>query len=76
MPELLSAGFTYTLTQNITYALPAVAAYIFGQGATYEISNDGTTWQAVTLDTNKGLLTAARFIRSTAVASNVTVKRS
>lgn len=72
--ELLSPGRTYTLVQNQAYALPAKAVTIFGQGTGFEISNDASTWQAVTLGTNKELITAAPFIRSTAVGSTVSVR--
>lgn len=71
---LLSIGVAYTLVQNQTYALPSRSVNIFGQGSGFEISNDASTWQAVTLGTNKEFITAAPFIRSTAVGSTVTVK--
>lgn len=72
--ELLSVGVTKTLVQNQQYALPARSVNIFGQGSGFEISNDGSTWQAVTLGTNKEFTTAAAFIHSTAASSTVTVK--
>lgn len=72
--ELLTTGVTKTLVQNQQYALPARNVNIFGQGTGFEVSNDGSTWQAVTLGTNKEFTTAAAFIHSTAVGSTVTIK--
>lgn len=74
--ELLLSGMTYTLVQNQAYALSPRNVNIFAQGSGFEISNDGSTWQAVTLGTNKEFATAARFLRSTAVGSIITLKLS
>lgn len=71
---LLSTGGVYTLVQNQTYALPARSVNIFAQGSGFEVSNDASTWQAVTLGTNKEFITAAPFIHSTAVGSTVSVR--
>lgn len=57
------------------YALPAKSAKAFGStAATFEMSNDGTTWKAVTMDTNNQFDAAATFIRATSVGAIISLK--
>lgn len=74
MPELLTIGPVHTLVQNLGYALPAVRVLCRSTGA-IETSQDNSTYAAVTLTNNQAELSAA-FIRSTAVGSLVTLKRT
>lgn len=62
------------MVQNQAYALPARACYAFVQGSGIEESNDGSTWQAVTLDTNKNFIAVAPFVRSTAASTTIMLK--
>lgn len=72
--ELLTIGPPHTLVQNLTYALPARSVDVFVLGSGMEVSNDNSTWQAITLDSNKEFQAFAQFIRSTAVGSIITLK--
>jgi len=73
----LNPGTPAILTENITYVLPArlvrVTAIVPG-GAAIQISLDATTWQNVTLDSNKTFITSAPFIRSIGHDSVVVAK--
>lgn len=71
---MLTTGPPHTLVQNQTYAMPARLVYLHGQGSGFEVSNDGTTWQAVTLVVGQPFPVAAQFVRSTAVGSIVSLK--
>ena len=74
--ELLTIGPSHTLTQNVTYALPARSVHVYVQNnlTSIEQSNDGTTWTAVTLDDDESFDAAALFIRSTGVATIIICK--
>ena len=72
MPDLLSCGPVYTLTQNIGYALPARSVRVRSSAAV-ETSQDNSTFAAVIL-TNNEFETAAAFIRTTAATALVSVK--
>lgn len=72
--ELLTIGSSHTLVQNRTYSLPAWGCIGFAQGSGVEMSNDDSTWQAVTLGTNKEFEANGIFIRSTAVGTLLTLK--
>jgi hypothetical protein len=73
---LLSAGQTYTLTQNTVYALPAkvVRGSVYTSGGTINVSVDNSHFQAITLDANKEFVTASVFIKSTGADSVVSLK--
>lgn len=67
--ESLTPG-VHVLTANVQYALSAKSTRIHVTGAgVVEVSNDGTNWDAVTLDANKEFVTAAVFIHSVAGAT-------
>lgn len=70
--ETLSAGPVYTMTQNITYALPPKRV-LARASAAIETSLDDTTWAAVTLANGQAEL-AAPFVRSTAAATLISLK--
>ena len=72
--ELLMIGIVYTLTQNISYALPARAVTAFIQGSGVQQSNNDSTWSAVTLDANNSFVATGAFIRSTAVDTTIILK--
>lgn len=72
----LIPGQKTTLIQNQTYQLPGTCTEItvITSGGTIEVSLDGTTWQAMTLDSNKNFKTSAIFIHSINTTSDVVVK--
>lgn len=73
--ELLSVGYTHTLTQNAVYALPSVAVWIQSSGL-IQTSLDGTNWTAdITASTTSGVVTSAPFVRSTLASTIVSVKK-
>jgi hypothetical protein len=74
-PFTIPIGSPFTMTQNQTYAVPPRVLSCHVQGAAaMEQSNDGSTWDAVTLDDDEQFLVGAAFIRSTAVDTIVVLK--
>lgn len=72
----LSAGRTHTLDQDVIYALPPRRVSVFyrsGTGA-LNISDDGTNFQAVTLDSNLQAELSALFVKSTTADGELSVK--
>lgn len=63
--ELICAGVVKTMLEDVVYAIPArLCSYtVITAGGTIEVSNDGSTWQAITLDANANFVTSAPFIR-------------
>lgn len=75
MTELLSAGRSYTLVQDVVYALPASACRVAAEAAV-EVSMDNDTWVALTgANTGTGVETSAQFIRATTADTIVSVKK-
>ncbi len=72
----LSPGSSYVLGQDVIYTLPAktVRIAVFTVAGTIETSEDGITWQAITLNVNNEFNTAAKFIHSIDDDSTVSVK--
>jgi autotransporter-associated beta strand protein len=65
MVKILPVGYTTTMTTTATYSLPTGQNLIYVQGSgALELSNDNSTFTAATL-TNGGVLTAARFAKTT-----------
>jgi len=64
--DLLMIGIPYTLVADIVYAMPTriVLVHVQQAGGTIEISNDNSTWSAVTLDTSEQFENAGGFIRA------------
>jgi len=75
MVTMLTTGPAHTLVENETYALPGgKAVSIQVEGSDVEWSNDGTTWNAVTLDDNNKFYGASMFIRATNADTIVVLK--
>lgn len=66
---MIPSGGPFTMVATVIYALPGRSnrIHVTGAGA-IDVSNDGVTFEAVTVDANKDFVTGARFIRSTAGA--------
>ncbi len=74
---VLTIGPAHTLVQNQTYAVPggrSVLIHVQNNLASIEQSNDGNTWNAVTLDDDESFLCGGVFIRSTGVDTILTLK--
>jgi hypothetical protein len=71
--ELLRTGVSNALTQNVVYALPAVAVFLQSTVAV-ELAVDGSTFVLNTATTT-GIQTAALAVRCTTAASICTIKR-
>lgn len=71
MPQLLTVGTSFLITQNTVFALPSRRCLLSCDTATpgLEQSNDPAfgTLKAVTLDSNNQAEVAHSFLRSTAV---------
>ena len=62
---LIPIGIAFTLVENTVYAVPAKACLFTTAGpGDIEVSNDGSTWFAITPDANANFQTSATFIRS------------
>lgn len=72
--QTLSAGPSYTLVQNIKYALPPGVNMVQSL-AVVEVSVDNSTYAALTGANTTGVNTAAKFIRSTTADNVVSVQR-
>jgi hypothetical protein len=67
--QSIPVGRPVTLTQNVSYALPARLCFVTSSAA-LEFSNDESTWTALTGANTTGVNSGARFVRcpaSTAV---------
>lgn len=69
-------GSSTTLVQDGVYSLPnkVINATVITSSGSIEISLDGNTWQAITLDSNKNFTTSAPFIRSVSGDSTIIAK--
>lgn len=65
MTSLNPSSRSYTLEEDEVYSLPRLVCLFTAVTAagTIEVSNDGSNWQAITLDANKNFYTAASFLR-------------
>lgn len=63
MTEMLSAGYTHTLTQNVVYALPAKVVFLRSSAA-LEVSVDNSTWVLLASSTT-GTQAVSPYVRCT-----------
>lgn len=67
MTTLASLGKVLEMTEDVIYALPARLCNftVFPVDGTFEVSNDASTWAAITPDSNGNFVSSAAFIRVT-----------
>jgi len=70
----LTVGPIYTISQNVSMAMPGIGVLKIRSSAAIETSMDESTWAAVTLTNNEAEVSAP-FIRTTAATALVTLKR-
>lgn len=70
------AGIVAVLAEDVIYSLPpnVVNISVLTTAGTIEVSLDGITWEAMTLDSNNNFTTSAVLIRSTGGDSTVIAK--
>lgn len=76
IPIQIPIGQAITLTSTVIYALPSRACMctVITSTGVISVSLDNSTYQAITLDTNKNFQTAAIFIKSTTADSVICCK--
>jgi DeoR/GlpR family transcriptional regulator of sugar metabolism len=76
MTTVVAIGRLETLVQNTVYALPArlCNCTVITSGGTINVSLDNSTYQAITLDSNKNFQTSALFVKSTGADSQITIQ--
>lgn len=72
----LSAGPAHTMVDGTVYALPPRRKLItvITSGGTIAVSNDNSTFQNITLDSNKNFESSAIFIKCTGADALVAIK--
>jgi hypothetical protein len=70
---LISLGKAETMVQNQVYALPnRLCNYtVITSGGTIQVSLDNSTWQSITLDSNKNFITSAPYVKSINAGSQI-----
>ena len=71
--EVLTIGPRHTLTQNVVYALPARAVYVFADTAC-QVSHDSSFTSSQAISANTPTVGAGAFIRCTTGAAVVSCK--
>lgn len=74
--ELISLGVVKSMTASQVYALPArLCNYtVITSGGTISVSLDNSTFQNITLDSNKNFMTSAPFIKCTGASALIVGK--
>ncbi len=67
MREQINLGLVLAMDEDTVYAMPAQLCNftVITSGGTIEVSLDDSTWQAITLDTNKNFTSSAPYVRCT-----------
>lgn len=73
----LTIGPAHTLVSEQVYALPSVAVWlnVNSGAATVEVSNDGSTFIPVSMDSNNNVLLASAFLKITLVGTIIVTLR-
>lgn len=71
--ELISVGKMKTMTDGTVYALPAALCNytVITSGGTISVSLDNSTFQNITLDSNKNFVTSGLFVKSTGADAQI-----